>query len=1501
MSLHRRLLQITSIIVTLTIIFSGYSMPSVSAQGNDGLKRQVNHQTGRVSFLGPESGRALPASQALGLASFARPGDPALALAKRFGSEFGLQNPERNLKEMKSHHHQTEDGRITARYQQHYQGVPVMGAELIVNTNDNGDLYSMNGEVSPDLSLSTQPTIDSEQARQSALGAVAKWYHKTTADFVTSEPELWIYDEGLLQPSTRPAELAWRMEVMPRDVGMPVRELVLVDAQRGSLSLHFNQIDTGWSSPREKSPAQAIQATSTPPPTETLEPVVTEVPTQAITLEQGASVSNTSISDVTTLTAVTWYVTTTGLDTNSCSTTGSPCKTINGAIGKAATGDTIKVAVGTYTGTGTEVVLISKSVSLSGGWNASFTTQSGTSTIDGQNAHVGVSAASTVTLDRFTIENGQGDFGGGIYNSGNVTITVSSSLIQNNSVTYSGGGIYNNNSGTLTLNNTTISNNLATYGGGISNGWGNVTLNNTTIRNNSAYHGGGIDNFGSFVLNNSTVNNNFSDSYAGGIYAEQGSLTLNNSTISNNLTNGYGGGIYQFSGSLILRNSTVSNNSANQKSGGISNSEYGTVTLQNSILARNTAVFEDPDCSGTIVSDGYNLIGNNSGFCRLTPTTGDLVGTSTNPINPRLGLLQDNGGSTYTQALMEGSQAIDAGNPAIPGSAGNACLATDQRGTARPIGARCDIGAFEGSVPWAFLPYVHTFTATADPQSLPGIFLCDQTDPTCAAGDSHAKAAHKYAIGTYNLYAAQFLRDSIDNAGMLIKSTVHYCDPDFACPYDNAFWSGDQMVYGDAYGYPLADDVVAHELTHGVTQHESNLFYYYQSGAINESFSDLWGEYYDQTNGLGNDSAAVKWLHAEDVIGRGPYRSMINPPTYGDPDKMSSPNYYEGEGDNGGVHFNSGINNKAVYLMVDGDTFNGKTVTGLGWTKTAAIYYEVNTNLLSSGADYSDLYYALQQACSNLIGQKGITSGDCAEVKDALDAVEMNGQPAPNFNADAPYCNAGNTMTALFSDDLESGTANWAFTNGAYPRWQVDSPYYGPFAQSGPHSLYADDYPAVITDAKARLASLLVPPNAYLRFAQAYDFETSDAYYDGGILEYSLNNGSTWVDAGSLIDFNGYKGTIFTGAGNPLSGHSAFVGVSHGYISTRLNLASLAGQTVSFRWRMGLDQAAFAGGWWVDNIKVYSCTVFPPAAFNKSAPANGGAGIGLSTTLSWASSSFADYYQYCYDLVNDNQCNRTWSAPINATSADIANLGTNTTYYWQVRAVNGGGSTSANNQTWGSFTTTSTLPAGLGSIETFIGTTKHGKYSLGSGKSLRESFSAVNNGPVKLASTNAVPFIGAERVIYNVNSLPTSFSEMMALPNSQLDNTYWLPWYNNVDLDTQLRFGNVSDTPAMVQVFIGGQEKSSGCTTTPANVPYPYILAVGASLRVSCPTVNSGPVRIVSDVNIVAAERVIYKINNLPTSFTEMMGLPDSQLNTTYWMPWYNNIDLDSQLRFGVP
>src|SRR5688500_1250494 len=120
---HRRLFQIISLIVVFTLLFSSFSLPTVSAQGGDGLKRDVNPQTGKVSFLGPETGRTLSASRALG--TFLHPQDPAMALAKRFAPEFGLKNPERELSDLKTS--RAEDGRITVRYQQNHECVPVMG------------------------------------------------------------------------------------------------------------------------------------------------------------------------------------------------------------------------------------------------------------------------------------------------------------------------------------------------------------------------------------------------------------------------------------------------------------------------------------------------------------------------------------------------------------------------------------------------------------------------------------------------------------------------------------------------------------------------------------------------------------------------------------------------------------------------------------------------------------------------------------------------------------------------------------------------------------------------------------------------------------------------------------------------------------------------------------------------------------------------------------------------------------------------------------------------------------------------------------------------------------------------------------------------------------------------------------------------------------------------------------------------------------------------------
>jgi uncharacterized protein YcfL len=180
-------------------------------------------------------------------------------------------------------------------------------------------------------------------------------------------------------------------------------------------------------------------------------------------------------------------------------------------------------------------------------------------------------------------------------------------------------------------------------------------------------------------------------------------------------------------------------------------------------------------------------------------------------------------------------------------------------------------------------------------------------------------------------------------------------------------------------------------------------------------------------------------------------------------------------------------------------------------------------------------------------------------------------------------------------------------------------------------------------------------------------------------------------------------------------------------------------------------------------------------------------------------------------------------------------------------------------------------------------------FTLQPGESTRQSFAGIDDGPVRIESD--VPIVAAERVIYRVNGSFTSYTEMMALPDGQLDTTFWFPWYNNLGLDSQLRFANVSNAVATVHIFIRGEEVDGS----------PVTLQVGEGFRRSFPGIDDGPVKVESDVPIVASQRVVYKVNGAFTSFTEMMGLPESQLDTTYWFPWYNNTGLDAQLRFGRP
>ncbi|BCJ78131.1 hypothetical protein CS0771_76750 [Catellatospora sp. IY07-71] len=262
--------------------------------------------------------------------------------------------------------------------------------------------------------------------------------------------------------------------------------------------------------------------------------------------------------------------------------------------------------------------------------------------------------------------------------------------------------------------------------------------------------------------------------------------------------------------------------------------------------------------------------------------------------------------------------------------------------------------------------------------------------------------AYDYFGATSTYYQTNFGYDLTANIGSTgkgdnvkrLRAIVRACVAGYGCPMQNAFWNGKGMTFGP--GFASADDVIGHELSHGVTEHTSGLTYSSQSGAINESLSDIFGEFTDLTDGLGNDSAGVRWDMGEDLPASiGVIRSMSDPTRFSDPDKVSSSYWYTGTNNSAYVHINSGVGNKAAFLMVDGGTFNGQTITGLGLAKAAQIWWRAQ-NTLTSSATYNELNTVLPASCRALVtaGIGGLTSADCTQVDKVVLATEMHLTPA---------------------------------------------------------------------------------------------------------------------------------------------------------------------------------------------------------------------------------------------------------------------------------------------------------------------------------------------------------------------------------------------------------------------------------------------------------------------------------------------------------------------------
>jgi hypothetical protein len=309
----------------------------------------------------------------------------------------------------------------------------------------------------------------------------------------------------------------------------------------------------------------------------------------------------------------------------------------------------------------------------------------------------------TATLTSTTVDDNSARYGGGIYSGGGGgSITIASSQVLNNSASRSGGGIYSRRN--LMVSNTTISGNSAALaGGGIVSFGGNLTVAGSTISNNAAHFGGGI---------------------AGG--ATGNVMSISSSTISGNSASDRAGGIFNGSGgTLTLSHSTVSGNTAKNKSGGIG--AYAAATLNHTIVAGNTRGESDPSDVKGSVALGFSLLGVDTG-ATIIDNGGNLIGTAAVPIDPLLGPLADDGGPTFTHALLAGSPAINAGDlSAVAGVGG--VPEFDQRGTpfGRVFNGRIDIGAFE-------------YQAASD-LNLVVDTLADESDGNYALGDLSLREA----------------------------------------------------------------------------------------------------------------------------------------------------------------------------------------------------------------------------------------------------------------------------------------------------------------------------------------------------------------------------------------------------------------------------------------------------------------------------------------------------------------------------------------------------------------------------------------------------------------------------------------------------------------------------------------------------------------------------------------------------------------------------------------
>ncbi len=361
-------------------------------------------------------------------------------------------------------------------------------------------------------------------------------------------------------------------------------------------------------------------------------------------------------------------------------------------------------------------------------------------------------------------------------------------------------------------------------------------------------------------------------------------------------------------------------------------------------------------------------------------------------------------------------------------------------------------------------------------------------------GNATAVQAHWGAENTHEYFLSKHGRDSYNGSGATIRSYVSY-----SSNYVNAFWDGSRMTYGDgngtSYGPLVALDIVGHEITHGVVQFSADLVYSYESGALNESFADIFGECIENYATGTND-----WYMGTDIGigGSGALRSMNNPNAFGDPDTYQGTYWHTASTDNGGVHINSGVQNKWFYILVTGesgtnDKGDSYSVSGIGMDKAAAIAYRNLATYLSRNSQYSDARAGAIQAATDLYGAG---SPEVIATTDAWYAVGVGAaySGGGGGGGGTPTCEEDGNLTLTITLDNYPEETSWSVTSG------------GSTVASGSYSTANPDG-STVTESINGLAD------------GDYTFTINDAYGDGiccsyGSGSYSLTSGGNTIASG---------------------------------------------------------------------------------------------------------------------------------------------------------------------------------------------------------------------------------------------------------------------------------------------------------------------------------------------------------------------------------------------------